>query len=378
MTSLPGADLPQKMASLLRRATARERRRQSNAPRNLHTPPGTLVVSPDELPPNITLFLYSPDRYEDRKINSVADLDHAGDEWPVRWLNIEGLGDPAMLKAIAAHFGIHPLVMEDIADTTQRAKVEPYDETTFVVLPMPHSDDKGFWTEQLSMVVTPKFVITFQSAHSGDCLDEVRSRIRNSRGRVRMSGAAYLSYALADAVIDAYFPILGHMGDGLEVLEDSVFSNPTGAQLAQIRRTRTDIVRIRRAVYPMRDAMAAFAALDRVFDRETRPYLRDLNDHVSRLLDQLDTDRYLANDLLEMYMTSINLRLSETSKVLTIIATIFIPLSFIAGVFGMNFHEMPELSWTYGYYYALALMALTALAFLWYFWRKGWLRDQTK
>ncbi|MFO0963174.1 MAG: magnesium/cobalt transporter CorA [Phycisphaerales bacterium] len=378
MTMLPGADLPRRMAALLRTRGKILRRRQSTTPRNLNMPPGTIVVAPEELPPRIVLIRFGPEHAEEREIASVADIPPDSPEFSVTWLNVEGLGDAAVLKAIADRYAIHPLIMEDVADTTQRAKVEPYDDTTFVVLPMPHSDEKGFWTEQLSMILAPKLVITFQSAHSGDCLDELRARIRAGKGRVRFSGGAYLSYAIADAVIDAYFPILARIGDSLESIEESVFRTPSGRQLVEVRRMRSDIVRIRRAVYPMRDAMSAFSALDRVFDRDTRPYLRDLNDHVSRLLDQLDTDRYLANDLLEMSMTSINLRIGETSKVLTIIATIFIPLSFIASVYGMNFHEMPELSWPYGYYFALGLMALTALAFLWYFWRKGWLRDQTK
>jgi magnesium transporter len=356
---------------------ARRRSGHAHVPANLHTPPGTITVPDDALPTVVTVFAYGPDRLEERTITRVEELDSLGKDWPVVWVNVEGLGDAALVKALGQRFGIHPLALEDVTDTTQRAKVEPYGDTTFVVVPMPHEDEKGFWTEQLSIIVTAGTVLTFQSM-PGDCLGELRDRIRTARGRVRRSNAAYLSYAICDAVIDAYFPIVAAISDGLEHLEDDVLSQPSASQLYRIRRMRGDMLRIRRAVYPMRDAMASFAALDRVFDQDTRPYLRDLNDHIARLLDQVEMDRYLANDLIEMYMTTINIRLGETSKVLTIIATIFIPLSFIAGVYGMNFEFMPELHWAWGYPLALAAMALTALAFLWYFWRKGWLRDSMK
>ncbi|MFO0784048.1 MAG: magnesium/cobalt transporter CorA [Phycisphaerales bacterium] len=377
MNTLPGSDLPKKVVRLIRKHTRRPQVRQTHLPRNVHTPPGTLVVSPEELPTTITVFAYGPQGFEERTLGAVAELDKLDPAWPVLWVNVEGLGSADVLHDIAARFNLHPLAMEDVADTTQRAKVEPYGDTTFVVLPMPHTDERGFWTEQLSMFITSKFVITFQSAHAGDCLEELRARIRTPRGRVRSSAAPYLAYAIADAVIDGYFPPVNSMGDALDELEDLVLTNPSADQLLRIRRSRSDLLRLRRAVYPMRDAMVAFAALDRVFDADTRPYLRDLNDHVSRLLDQLETDRYLASDLLEIYMTSVNLKLGEVTKVLTIIATIFIPLSFIAGLYGMNFEAQPEYKWHYGYPFALGLMAATALAFIVYFWRKGWLRDST-
>ncbi len=377
MHHLPGSEIPQLVANLIRKHTKRRpAKRQTSAPRNLHLPPGELVVSPEEHPPTITVFAYGPDELQEREVTRIADIAGMGDALPVMWVNVTGLGDAKMLREIAAHFGLHPLAMEDVADTTQRAKVEPYGDTTFVVLPMPHIDAKGFWTEQLSMFITPRVVITFQSAH-GDCMEPLRHHLRHPRGRLRASNAPYLAYAIADSVIDAYFPPVNRIGDILEQLEEGVLSKPTATHLLTIRRIRGDLVRLRRAVYPMRDAMTAFAALDRVFDQETRPYLRDLNDHVSRLLDQIETDRFMAGDMLDIYMTSVNLRVGEITKVLTIIATIFIPLGFIAGVYGMNFEDMPELHWKYGYVYCLTLMGLTVLAFLAYFWRKGWLRDNS-
>jgi magnesium transporter len=377
MLSQNPRDLPHRMVRLIRTGVRSARRGRVLLPKNVHLPPGELVVSHEEIPPTVTLMVFGPDAVEERSIRSVAELDAVRGDWPVLWLNVEGLGDAQLLREIAARFGLHPLAMEDVADTTQRAKVEPYGETTFAVIPMPHSDAAGFWTEQLSMFITARTVITFQSAQAGDCLEELRQRIRAGRGRVRRSNAPYLAYAIADATIDAYFPMVNGISDLLDELESEVLARPTTAHLLAIRRVRSDLLRIRRAVYPLRDAMTALAALDRVFDADTRPYLRDLNDHVSRLLDQLETDRFLASDLMDIYMTSLNLRLGETTKVLTIIATIFIPLSFIASVYGMNFEVLPELRWKYGYAFALGLMALTAAAFLLYFWRKGWLRDSS-
>ncbi|MBL9140854.1 MAG: magnesium/cobalt transporter CorA [Phycisphaerae bacterium] len=376
MHHMPGSEITHMVADLIRKTKRRPAKRQTSAPRNLHLPPGEIVVSAEEAPPVITVFAYGPDELQERVIHSVSELAGISDRLPVLWVIVDGLGDAKLLRELAAHFGLHPLAMEDVADTTQRAKVEPYGDTTFVVLPMPHIDAKGFWTEQLSMFITPRVIITFQSAH-GDTMEQLRQHLRHPRGRLRASNAPYLSYAIADSIIDAYFPPVNRIGDLVEELEDGVLTNPVAAHLLTMSRIRSDLVRLRRAVYPMRDAMTAFASLDRVFDQDTRPYLRDLNDHVSRLLDQIETDRFMAGDLLDIYMTSVNLRVGEITKVLTIIATIFIPLGFIAGVYGMNFEDMPELHWKYGYIYCLTLMGLTAGAFMVYFWRKGWLRNNS-
>ena len=368
-------DALRKTAVTARRA--RQKFRRLSSPRHIYTPPGTIVVSPDDIPPVVTVFAYGPTSYKEFVAASVADIIALGTEWPVLWVDVDGFGNVALLKEIADHFGIHPLAMEDATDTAQRAKSEPYGDATFLVLPMPHEDERGFWTEQLAIWVTARVVVTFQSV-PGDCLDPLRNRIRENKGRLRTSGAAYLSYAIADSVVDGYFPIVDRIGEALEPLEDEAFTKPDGRTLGKIRRIRAELIRVRRAVHPLRDAAIALASLDRVFDADTRHYLRDLNDHVSRVLDQLETDRYMANDLLDIYMTSVNLKVAETSKVLTIIATLFMPLTFIAGVYGMNFKHMPELEWMLGYPFALALMGFTVIGLMTYFWRKGWLQDTTK
>ncbi|MFZ4467002.1 MAG: magnesium/cobalt transporter CorA [Phycisphaerales bacterium] len=358
--------------------TAKLARRRLRKPATLHMPPGTLLVAPDAAPPVVTVMAFGPDGLVERTVTDVAGIDAAAGDHPVVWVNVEGLGDASLLKAIADRFGIHPLAMEDATDMSQRAKVETYGDATFMVLPMPHDEGKGFWTEQLAIWLHGRFVVAFQGVPGGDCLDGVRARIRAGSGRLRRTGAPYLAYALADAVVDGFFPAVDRIGGMVEDLEDEVFRRPTGKQLQQIRRARFELVQMRRALLPIRDLAMSMLGMDRVFDAEVRPYLRDLADHVARALDQIETDRYMANDLLEIYMTSVNLRLGETSKVLTIIATLFMPLSFIAGVYGMNFDWMPELDWPYGYLFALGLMGLTAAGLVAYFWRKGWLRDSTK
>ena len=357
--------------------TAKLARRRLRRPANLHVAPGTISVNPDALPPEITVVAFGPDSLTEAKASSVAEIDAVLGEAPVAWVNIDGLGDPALLRAIGDRFGIHPLAMEDATDLSQRAKVDTYPEGTFIVLPMPHGDTGEFWTEQLALWVTDRLVVSFQSL-PGDCLGQLRSRLRNPSSRLRTRRADYLAYAIADAVVDAYFPIVDAIGTLVEDLEDEVFRRPTGRQLSQIRRARAELIRMRRALLPIRDTASSLIALDRVFQPETRPYLRDLSDHVARALDQIETDRYMANDLLEIYMTSVNLKLGETSKVLTIIATIFLPLSFLTGLWGMNFEWLPLKDQERGFWFSIALMVATVAGMMLYFWRKGWLRDSTK
>lgn len=374
MNRLPGV-----VHEALRRTAvnAKLARRRLRRPVNLNVAPGTIAVEPGALPPEVTVVAFGPDRLGEARVNTVAEIDAAIGDAPVSWINIDGLGDPAFLKAIGERFGIHPLAMEDATDLSQRAKVDTYPTGTFIVLPMPHGEKGDFWTEQLALWVTDRTVVSFQSV-PGDCLDQLRSRLRNPSSRLRSRGADYLAYAIADAVVDAYFPIVDSVGSLVEDLEEEVFRRPTGKQLSQIRRARAELIRMRRALLPIRDTASSLIALDGVFHADTRPYLRDLADHVARALDQIETDRYMANDLLEIYMTSVNLKLGETSKVLTIIATIFLPLSFLTGVWGMNFEWLPLKDQERGFWFSIALMVATVAGMMLYFWRKGWLRDSTK
>ena len=331
----------------------------------------------------MTAFGYSPSGFEEVTLKDPDEIRAMIAKWPVVWLNVDGFGDLKLLQRIQEIFGIHAMAMEDITDITQRAKVETYGDNTFIVVPMPqvHTEGVRFETEQLSLYLTDRAVISFQTTVPGDCLSELRDRIRTGRGRVRSSSAAYLAYGLIDTVVDAYFPLVSGLGDRLEDLEERIVDDVDVHQIHDIRAIKVDLMRIRRAVWPMRDAIVAMSAIERLYGQELRPYLRDAQDHVARLMDLLETDRYMASDLMEIYLTAISNRLGEVNKFLTIVATIFIPLGFIASVYGMNFHtesdwNMPELEWKYGYPFSLALMLLTASGFMTYFWHKGWLGSQ--
>lgn len=349
--------------------------RRRRRPRALPTPglpPGTLSVDPEAGPTRIRAFGFSPEGFEELPSADRAALTRLAEKWPIIWVDVEGLGDAAALTMIADHFGLHPLAMEDVVDTSQRAKVEPYGEITFIVMPMPRSGDE-FNTEQLSLFLGRQWVVTFQESSPGDCLGGIRDRIRFGRGRVRRSPAAYLAYALIDAVIDGYFPIVEQLGDRLDALEHRVLERPDHRQIVDMRVIKRQLARLRRAIWPMRDAATTMISLDTVFAPELRLFIRDAHDHVVRLMDIVETDRAMASDLIEIHLSAISARQSEVNKFLTIIATIFLPLSWIAGIYGMNFEFMPELHWAFGYPMALLMMAAFAAGLLIYFYRKGWL-----
>lgn len=347
-------------------------RRERRLPRP-GLPPGTLLTDSTAGATTLRAFGFSPESFEEVTITDPSLLRALRDRWPVVWVDVAGLRDAALLGQVAEIFQLHPLAMEDVVDTSQRAKAEPYGEITFVVAPMPRLNEPEFCTEQLSLFVGPGWVVTFQEALPGDCLDGIRDRIRLKRGRVRTQPAAYLAYALLDAVIDAYFPIVERLGDALDDLERDVLDGPRHTHVARMRRLKRELTHLRRAIWPMRDAVTTMMTLDLAFPAEVRFYLRDAHDHVVRLMDIIEMDRSMASDLMEIHLNAVSARLGEVNKFLTVIATIFLPLSWIAGIYGMNFEFMPELGWKYGYVFALGLMILCAASFLWYFKRKGWL-----
>lgn len=362
-------------------SASRRRRRSGYRPPapNLHSPPGSLEFDPHALPASIELIRYSASEFEDSPIDDPAALASLGRREGVTWIRVTGLGDAGTLRSIAATFGIHPLAMEDILDATQPAKIESFEDRVLLVLPRVRRGDAGLETEQLSVLVGPNLVVTFEESPASDTLDRIRTRLREHRGRLRDLGSFFLGYAILDASIDGYFPIAAEIGDRLDRLEDEVVGNPRAAQVGRIRELRREILLLRRLVWPIRDLVAGATGLEHLGAPEIRPYLRDALDHASRLMDLVEMDRVMASELMELHLAATSNRLGESNRFLTIVATIFIPLGTIAGIYGMNFDteaspfNMPELDWRYGYPFALGLMALTALAFLSYFRRKGWL-----
>ncbi|MDA0215121.1 MAG: magnesium/cobalt transporter CorA [Planctomycetota bacterium] len=322
-----------------------------------------------------TLFAWDTNRFVEHEITNLVEIAKLRENLPMLWLNIDGTPDSSFLAQLGQLFNLHPLALEDVQHPTQRAKVEPFGENLFVVVPMPLKECGPFETEQLAMFVGPSVVITISEQVEGDCLEHVRQRIRLHEGRVRDKGAPYLSFAIIDAVIDNYFPIVNELGDRIDHIEEVVVDSRTAPDMYAIRDAKHDLAKARQAIWPMRDVLTAMMTMEVWFDMEHRIFLRNALDHVMRLIDMLDSERTMASDLMELSIAIANAKLGEVTKVLTMIATIFIPITFIAGVYGMNFDFMPELHWKYGYEFALGLMGLSTLGFMVMFWRRGWFRS---
>ncbi|NIR42793.1 MAG: magnesium/cobalt transporter CorA [Gemmatimonadetes bacterium] len=340
------------------------------------TSPGTLIADPTAPPPEITVIAYGPEEVEEAQIDDPSQLREFKDRWPVLWVNVNGLGGIEAIEGIGRIFDLHPLALEDVVNTNQRPKVEEYDEHLFVVLRMPHLEDV-FSTEQVGVFLGPGYVVTFQERR-GDPFEPVRRRIRERR--TRLLNADYLAYALIDAIIDSYFPLLERFAEQLDRLEDSIAERPAVHLLSEIREVRHDLLALRRAIWPARDMLNALIRdpMPQI-SAETRTYLRDCHDHAVRIIDVVETYRETGSSLTELYQSTVGHRLNENMRVLTVIATIFIPLTFIAGIYGMNFNtevspwNMPELNWYWGYPAAIALMAVAAGAMALNFWRRGWI-----
>ncbi|PIW26930.1 MAG: magnesium and cobalt transport protein CorA [Rhodospirillales bacterium CG15_BIG_FIL_POST_REV_8_21_14_020_66_15] len=356
----------------------RRRRRLTVRRARPGAPPGTLVVHAEAQATRVRVLAYGADAILEDSLPPDADFAALRGRAPVTWIQVAGLADIALIERLGAQFGIHRLVLEDVVNVHQRPKVDTFVDQVFIAFRAVAAQG-GEETEQISLIVGDGYVISFHETHE-DCLEPLRDRIREGKGRVRQLGADYLSYAVIDTVIDAYFPVLEAMGETIDALEDAVIARPAPAQVHDIHDLKRRLMHLRRAIWPMRD-MANALIRDDVpgMSRDTRLYLRDCYDHLVQLMDIVETDRETVSALLEVYLSSLSARMNEIMKVLTIIATIFIPLGFFAGLWGMNFDgeaspfNMPELGWRYGYPAALAFMAVIAGGLLYYFRRKGWI-----
>jgi magnesium transporter len=342
------------------------------------TPPGAIVPHPDAAPPIVRLMQYGPQQCTDHEITDIESIPGLIDPAGVTWVDVDGLGDAAVIARVGEIFGLHPLALEDVVNVHQRPKVEMYGERLFLIA-RAHPRDALLETEQVAIFLGRNFVVTFQEREV-DCLGSVRQRILTDTGKIRSSGADYLLYALLDAVIDGYFPALEQYGDKLDALDDQVSSSGERNLITRIHNARSELLLLRRSAWPLREVINSLIrdSGDLISD-ETDIYLRDCYDHIVQIIDVIETDRELCADLRDFYLTVIGNRMNQVMKFLTIIATLFIPLSFIAGLYGMNFNprasgwNMPELNWSLGYPFALTLMAITATILVVLFWRKGWL-----
>ncbi|HVX12017.1 MAG TPA: magnesium/cobalt transporter CorA [Pirellulales bacterium] len=341
--------------------------------------PGALNVEPNAAPPVLQAIAYHGDDFVEKRLAAPQDVLELLRDWPITWLNVAGLGNADVLNELGKIFGLHPLALEDVTHLHQRAKVEQYGEQLFIVARMPRRDE-DFETEQLSLFVGKNYLLTFIE-DPGDCFESVRTRLRGG-GPLREAGPGYLAYGLIDAVVDAYFPVVETFAERLDRLEDRVIARPSRRAVAEIHAAKHSLRSVRRIVWPLREAVNSLVRdPSPLIDDNTRVHLRDCYDHLVQIIDLVETYRELCSDLTDLYLSSLSNRMNEVMKVLTIIATLFMPLSFITGLYGMNFHtersrwNMPELDWRYGYPFALGMMALTALGMLWYFWHKGWLSN---
>lgn len=324
------------------------------------------------------MIAYGPDSLIEKAILDPHAIQEHVDRWPVLWINVDALGDAATIQALGNVFGLHRLALEDVVNVYQRAKVEQFEHYSFIVARMVEIHE-SLQTEQLSLFLGRNFVLTFQE-RPGDCFDLVRERIRKAGGRIRHSGPDYLAYALLDAFIDEYFPVMEKVGERLEDLEEEVIARPSSQIVSQIHQVKRELLTLRRAIWPLREAInSLFREPAPLIKEETKIYLRDCYDHTIQIIDLLENYRDVASSLMEVYLSSVSNRLNEIIKFLTIFTTIFSPLTFIAGVYGMNFHtdksawNMPELTWRLGYPITLGTMLIVAIAMLFYFRRRGWL-----
>jgi magnesium transporter len=347
------------------------------------TAPATLIVPPEYQgqKPVISLIEYDAHSIEERKIEMLDDLLPCVDNDKVSWINVDGLGDPEFFQRLGQHFRIHPLALEDIFNIGQRPKVDEYDRQLFIVLDMAYQNkEQEVVFEQVCVVLAEKFVITIQEEDSGDVFNPVRQRLRDGAGNARFMKADYLAYALIDAVIDQYFPIIESLGESMDDLQETLLDQPTRERLRELHEFKRLIARIRRAVWPQREVLGQLMRDETgLVEPRTKPYFRDCYDHTVIMVDVLETFREATRNIMDTYLSSISIRTNEIMRVLTVISSIFIPLTFIAGVYGMNFDpklspfNMPELEWPFGYLFAICLMLAVATGMIVFFKRKKWL-----
>ena len=337
--------------------------------------PGTLVIAEDAPPPRINMIDYGPSGpARETKIEDVSELQVAHQEGTVTWVDVQGLGDEEVVKAIGKTFSLHPLLLEDVVNVPQRPKVEAYQEQLLLIVRMVSPDpEEEFLLEQVSIVLGPTYVVTFQERYD-DVLDPVRRRIRGGKGAIRSQGADYLAYAIADAVVDAYYPVLERVGERLEHMEDVVVEHPTPQVLQQLNRLKNRLSNLRRAIWPQREAINHILRGEHeAISRDVRLYFRDVYDHSIQTTEVTEMYREMTTSLMNTYLSAVANRTNEVMKVLTIVGTTFIPMTFLAGVYGMNFQNMPELHSSWGYPLVCTAMAATAIGMLAFFWRKGWI-----
>jgi magnesium transporter len=345
--------------------------------------PGLITI--DENAVATEIFLINYNSQQATRVNNLLPQDclkYLSND-SISWIDIVGLGNEDKLQELGEIFHLHPLTLEDIVSIPQRPKVEECENYILIIVPMAILiDHQGFLLEQISLIVGKNYVLTVQEEGQYDSLEGVRERIRLNKGSIRQQKSGYLAYAIWDAIIDGYFPVLESYGERIEELENKILASPTEQTLSKIYQLRQELLSLRRAIWPQRDILNALLRDEYiVIDTTIKPYLRDCYDHLVQILDVIENYREFANGLMDFYLSSVSNKMNEIMKTLTVISTIFIPLTFIVGIYGMNFntdkspYNMPELEWYWGYVFVWVLMLTVAFSLIIFFWRRGWFKN---
>jgi magnesium transporter len=339
--------------------------------------PGTLIhigeQKVDET--RMTLIDYDEEHLQERVLDSIEEAFPLKDLPTVTWINIDGLHQLDIIEKVGQHFNIHPLVLEDIVNTGQRPKTEEFEDFIFVVLKMLHynKNSEKIGSEQFSLVLGSNFLLSFQEIQ-GDVFKTVRERIRKPKSRIRKAGCDYLAYALIDAIVDHYYLILEKLGENIEALEEDLLENPSPEILQTLHEMKREMIYLRKQIWPIRELINSLVKGESsLINESTGLFFRDIYDHTIQIIDTIESYRDILSGMLDIYLSTLSNKMNEVMKVLTIIATIFIPITFVAGIYGMNFKFMPELEWRWGYFMVWAIIIVVAGIMLWFFKKKQWL-----
>jgi magnesium transporter len=323
----------------------------------------------------MTLIDYDEEHLQERVLDGIEEAFPLKDLPTVTWINIDGLHQLDIIEKVGQHFNIHPLVLEDIVNTGQRPKTEEFEDLIFVVLKMLHYDEnlEKITSEQFSLVLGPNFLISFQEIQ-GDVFRTVRERIRKPKTRIRKAGCDYLAYALIDAIVDHYFLILEKLGENIEDLEEDLLENPSPETLQTLHEMKREMIYLRKQIWPIRELINSLVKGESsLINESTRLFFRDIYDHTIQIIDTIESYRDILSGMLDIYLSTLSNKMNEVMKVLTIIATIFIPITFVAGIYGMNFKFMPELEWRWGYVMVWAIIVVVVGIMIGFFKKKQWL-----
>ncbi|MFQ6082924.1 MAG: magnesium/cobalt transporter CorA [Candidatus Aminicenantia bacterium] len=339
-------------------------------------PPGTLVHIGEKKTDKvrITIIDYNEAQFQEKEVQTIEECFPFKDKSTVTWINIDNIHQVEIIEKIGKHFDLHPLVLEDIVNTEQRPKMEDFEDYIFIVLKIPYYDEKDnkVKVEQISLILGPNFVISFQEIEK-DLFNPIRERLRNVKSRIRKFGADYLAYTLIDVIVDNYFLIMENLEKKIEDIEEKLVTTPTSETLQAIHNLKREMIFLRKSVWPLREVISSLERGESLLIKETTEiYFRDVYDHTIRVIDSIETFREMITGMLDVYLSSVSNKLNKIMMLLTIVGTIFIPLTFITGIYGMNFRYMPELYWHWGYPVVLLIMLGIGVSMLIYFKRKKW------